>query len=629
MNILSYNQNSSNEREIDCIELNDSHSVYDGSLSEHINVELKHHQLVLLKRCIEHENIGLNAFNDYKINEKYKSVKTDIGVIADKVGSGKSYVLLALIMCNPKPLISYPITTSIGNGHVVLEMQNKKYIDKSINVIVIPHMLVKQWSNYIETFCSSLKYYVVNKKKNIGDDIEKVIDTNDIMLVTGTFYRMVCGIFYINNWRANRLIFDEVDSMNTPSAHYMSANFYWFVTASYKNLMFPIHKIHFDRRNINNSYVISNGITNNTFVKNLFMTLTKHIGEIETRIVDRLIIKNEDSFVDRSFSLPEPIKNVIRCRSPVEVNILSGLVSNEIINSLNAGDMDTALEYINPHNLDTEENIINQALSDLHKCLVNNRVRREAAEQLIYNTEEQKNNSLRRLELEKNSLQEKIDLMKKRIDENKLCIICYNEPEKRTISKCCKNSFCFRCISMWLSHSKRCPLCKNDSNIEEDFYIIHDRNLDNQETESELKRKLDQMYTLPSNDEITSEYNKFQNLERLINCRKSDSKFLIFSDFDQSFYRMYDHLNRSKLRYSHVKGNSVNSTIEKYRKNELDALLVNSKNYGSGLNLENTTDVILFHKFEGQIEKQVIGRAQRPGRSKPLRIWYFLNENEM
>ncbi len=77
-----------------------------------------------------------------------------------------------------------------------------------------------------------------------------------------------------------------------------------------------------------------------------------------------------------------------------------------------------------------------------------------------------------------------------------------------------------------------------------------------------------------------------------------------------------------------MKGNSVKNVIEKYKGDELDALLINSKHYGSGINLENTTDVVLFHKFEDQMEKQVIGRAQRIGRTTPLNVWYFLNESE-
>ena len=37
----------------------------------------------------------------------------------------------------------------------------------------------------------------------------------------------------------------------------------------------------------------------------------------------------------------------------------------------------------------------------------------------------------------------------------------------------------------------------------------------------------------------------------------------------------------------------------------------------------------MFHKFDANIENQVIGRAQRFGRKNPLNIHYLLNENEI
>jgi SNF2 family DNA or RNA helicase len=53
------------------------------------------------------------------------------------------------------------------------------------------------------------------------------------------------------------------------------------------------------------------------------------------------------------------------------------------------------------------------------------------------------------------------------------------------------------------------------------------------------------------------------------------------------------------------------------------------KNYGCGLNIEKTTDIIMFHRFDNQAEQQLIGRAQRMGRTEPLKVHYLLYENEI
>ena len=72
---------------------------------------------------------------------------------------------------------------------------------------------------------------------------------------------------------------------------------------------------------------------------------------------------------------------------------------------------------------------------------------------------------------------------------------------------------------------------------------------------------------------------------------------------------------------------SIDKTIESYKYGNVDVLMASSLFYGSGLNFENTTDVIILHKSIN--EKQLIGRAQRPGRSKQLRIHKLLYNIEM
>jgi hypothetical protein len=56
----------------------------------------------------------------------------------------------------------------------------------------------------------------------------------------------------------------------------------------------------------------------------------------------------------------------------------------------------------------------------------------------------------------------------------------------------------------------------------------------------------------------------------------------------------------------------------------------NSFMYGCGMNLENTTDIVLIHKIISVSKyKQIIGRAQRPGRTSRLNIYELVHENEL
>jgi hypothetical protein len=47
------------------------------------------------------------------------------------------------------------------------------------------------------------------------------------------------------------------------------------------------------------------------------------------------------------------------------------------------------------------------------------------------------------------------------------------------------------------------------------------------------------------------------------------------------------------------------------------------------MNLENTTDVVFLHKTNLSMKHQVIGRAQRPGRTSQLKVWELLHGNEI
>ena len=129
---------------------------------------------------------------------------------------------------------------------------------------------------------------------------------------------------------------------------------------------------------------------------------------------------------------------------------------------------------------------------------------------------------------------------------------------------------------------------------------------------------------------VNPKFDKHKNLHILLTNRKPGSKFLIFSNYDSSFQNIYSILAKLNIKYVHLKGNGnvIKCMIDRYRNGDVDVLLVNSRHYGSGLNLENTSDIVMFHKFDTEIEKQVIGRAHRLGRTMPLNIWYLLHENE-
>jgi len=132
-----------------------------------------------------------------------------------------------------------------------------------------------------------------------------------------------------------------------------------------------------------------------------------------------------------------------------------------------------------------------------------------------------------------------------------------------------------------------------------------------------------------NDDKPTNEISKIDATIKIIK-EKSNGRFLLFSNYDQTFQGLIDKLNENKITFSKVMGSGpvVNKIIERFKSGEVKVLMLNALNYGSGLNLQMATDVIIYHQLSLELEVQVIGRAQRIGRNEPLNVYYLLHSNE-
>ena len=578
-------------------------------------MKLKEHQKTLIAKCIELENEGIDPHVDSNLDERYKSIRTNIGIIGDKTGSGNTLSICGLIQHNETPKIVSKITQTqmYGHNNVVVELKDRDLgLEKlGVTLIVVPHSIIKQWKQCIINCFPPEEFDVVNTTKTYNAlNLGKLRELK-VLLVSGTFYKRIQEKCLIECLHLNRIVFDECDSMNTPNAKHIPSNFYWFVSASYKNILSPYPRWNYTYNNWQNNYQISSGISNNAYAKNIFMGFAKSGNPLMTRVLHKIVVKNEDSFVESSFELPEMNVQMVKCRDSGIISILNGVVHSNIINCLNAGDVDGAVSYINQDNVDTEVNIIEGVLQGLTIKLTNINTELRYAAECIYVNEDIRTKKIDKLTKEKDELESKMLLIRERIKATDMCTICLEKPRVKTITKCCNNSFCFECLASWLRKKTTCPLCKQMLCIESDLYVV--KNAESIKVETSTK-------TDPT---------KLQFLQNHLSKITKDMKILIFSENDNSFVAIEKMLSQLQINYAKLKGISINRVVDEYKNGALQVLLVNSNSYGSGLNLENTTDCILLHKFDNEAENQVLGRAQRPGRTKPLNVIYLLNNNEM
>jgi len=336
-----------------------------------------------------------------------------------------------------------------------------------------------------------------------------------------------------------------------------------------------------------------------------------------------LVLKNADAFVESSNHLPPIHKRMVQCKTPKTIRVLNGIVDRNIMECLNADDVQGAINFVNPQNKGTEDNIIDVLIQKYNKTITNLALKLQYTEAYIYDTPQDKEAEINRITSKIKETEARVEMIKGRIREADVCYICYEDINNKTITKCCQNSFCFKCINLWLDRKSVCPLCKTNM-TSKDILCVLDQQTGEACGEVEVEMEA-------PDDELSDQHDKCKNVSILLRKRQAGSKFLIFSNFDTSFVPLYPVLGELQVKYAHLKGNAnvIKCMVEKYRNGDIDVLLVNSRHYGSGLNLENTTDVVMFHKFDTEIEKQVVGRAHRMGRTCPLNVWYFLYENEM
>jgi len=162
-------------------------------------------------------------------------------------------------------------------------------------------------------------------------------------------------------------------------------------------------------------------------------------------------------------------------------------------------------------------------------------------------------------------------------------------------------------------HSPKCPHCRETLSAESLVISVAE---DSAEDPAEAPCKIEALRTLLAT----------------IFARPQPAKVLIFSEHERIFGMVDDILTENNVANSRVVGSasSISSTLNKFQQSGTKAaLLLNSRHCGSGLNIETATDVIIYHSMSHELETQVIGRAQRPGRTTTLNVWKLRHENEL
>jgi hypothetical protein len=594
---------------------------------KNVKISLKPHQLRSLRRMKLMENNKFNLIRDNKkvehnFEESSIEINSRFGILADKVGSGKSYVVLALISDN-NFLDFNLVEKTISNNSLISISKTYKESDKNIlyiksNLLIIPHSLFTQWKGYISNITNINTHYI-KTKKDVQEYWETgVLDTTiNLVLIISTRLRDFCSEkenYDINNELTSyysRVIFDEVDSINISLIPYISSIFTWLITGSINNLLNPQGSYKYTNNPYGYGYKTEkiNGIHNTGFIKD-FMSHLDHINSY----MKTFYVKNNDITIDQLLALPEPIVNEIICKKPAEFNILNGILDNNVMEYLQMSDMKKAMEALNLEIAD-EDNIISLTNKKLINELENLQIERDAKSKMNYSTPAAKLEAIQKIDQKIKDVQDKIDKIKERILGSNLDPIMMTEIQNPVITPCCNNKFEFESLTSWYNETKdkECPMCRKPLQLNKLIHLVK-KTEDKKEVKPKKVEKKKYVY-----EENEKEDNIIYILKNKILNR--NHKLLVFSNSDESFNII---TNKMKdLKHKHLKGSSTHiaNILNEFKTSDLNILFMNAKYFGAGLNMENATDILFYHEMDKDLETQIIGRAQRMGRVGQLNIW--------
>ena len=630
--------------------LTESSQRYGGELNK-IKTLLKPHQQASLHRANLFESSDEISLNDADST----TFNTKCGVICDNVGSGKSLTVLSLIALNKVVEDNKRISYSNSDNFNIFKKSTKHNPSfLKTNILVVPHNIIQQWIGYIkkDTNLSHIvistskefkKYLLVNNDSISGGyysptfdkeaHIEKLklLEEQDIILVSSTRYNQLSD--HINTLTINghniyvsRLIFDEADSIKISGCRQIHSNFTWIVSSNIKIILNPQGIVMYENDSGQQQSwyswgqgftkrVVEDGITCRGYIKSLCQNLSLAPSEIKCR----LFIHNDLNFIKNSFSLQRPKVHSVLCKDPPIMNVLNNIVSTDMMNFINAGDIEGAINSMNCKKVD-ENSLISLVTQDLEKDLHNKRIELEAKKSQIYSSEKAKEEAVKKTEEKVQELETKIINLKNKLEESATCPVCYDSIENTALCGACNTKFCVECITTWIasnSSDPKCPFCRHKIS-HESLIVISNNVTKTEEKKDKLKDKI-------------------KNLKKIIKFRmEKESKMLIFSNYDGSFVKIKKLLDDNDIKYCRIMGSSshINNVVNNFKKDfndpeAVNVLLLNSKYFGSGLNLQNATDVIVYHNMSNEITNQVIGRAQRPGRKEQLQIWRLCYSNEI
>lgn len=550
-----------------------------------LGVELRPHQKAALRRCVDVETNGVSFDMVRELIPHWtaRNVNTRIMGLCDSPGAGKSHVIIALC-AGDTPVPAASVKVSLCSGMMSYDKLDRHETEIRTSVIVVPHGVLHQWKRYLDD-CSGIDSFVLGRRTaKTLDALRAALRDSppSILLCSDTGYPTVLNLFCTMRLRARRFVLDEADTIPIPKVKFVSANMNWMVTASVSSLL-----MNYGYRNICNRQAFE-----------WWRELYNYASVVRTL----MIVKSTDAFLRDSMRMDPPIYEDIPCVPPPGASVLRGLVPDSVQTALDTDDLELARTCIGTSG-DTDD-IVAVVRKKWTEVLDEKRDRLRRFEILMGPGDDAEcKEYLRAIRKSIADRESWLATLEERVSRADTCGICYDKTtreDERAMMGCCSAVYCLSCAHRWVSQSKTCPTCRGPASFHDNVHVMVD---------SKTFRKTKKVKA----SELVSEL-----------C-STDAARILFCSSNRSVFDAITFPGGSAVLKG--QGTQVQRTIEAFRAGTIRSLCMANDCYCTGVNLEFVTDVIIFNPM-GSAEEQMIGRAQRPGRARPLRVWRFVYESD-
>lgn len=539
-------------------------------------------------------------------------IESNIGIMGDMVGYGKTLTALSIITSNPVGQIhrkthdmfsyhgrNYSHFTAITER---TEETEDEFFIRTTLVIAPRGPVFVQWERAIKEQ-TDLNALVIESLPSIRRQLppngathhvlKAFFEQYDVVLIKATAMKTLME-FYEHPYQAHpiqawdRIMVDEAHDIiaRIPLCNF---RFLWLISATYRSLLLRTYA----GRN-----VMAYGIRD----------------ILDEERMNLLLLKGHPSFVMQSFSVPPMVEHYYMCSLPANLTAVHGFLAPSVQERINADDVQGAIRELGGHH-ETETDIVKLVTQEIERD-IRNKEHELTYIQGLDIIEETKQARIATIQAELNRLNDRKVALMERVTalSSKQCAICY-DTYTNPIMLPCTHVFCGGCLLSWMRNGHVCPECRQSIQCRGLIAIVKDPVTEVHGND-----------VSPCEPQIQSKEDTLIKILR----DKPDGRFLVFSRCDYTFYRLMQRLEQDGISHAEMKGSTATmmKVLERFREGQLRVIMLNTHHAGSGIDISCATDVIMFHLL-GDDGIQAIGRAQRVGRTNTLHVHHLCYPHEL